>query len=141
MKTKKKKNQKTTSHEKIRTYHTSQPATAYRASLSPLPSTIDFKRLSVFRSRVFGLSNSAWKVVRKRRISVLQKINSRSDRHQAPSTIHAHKKVGEEKVYNRTYNFISIHDCLQSMSNSDDSNICTHLVPQSSLYDGIRLVI
>ena len=66
--------------------------------------------------------------------------NSRSDRHRAPSTLHAQEKVGEKIIY-QTYNFIVIHDRLQSMSNGDDSNVRTHFVPQSSLYDGIRLVI
>ena len=47
---------KTTSHEKLKPLPL---AIAYKAFLSPLPSTNDFKRPSVFRSRVFGLSNSA----------------------------------------------------------------------------------
>ena len=48
----------TTSHEKLDPLPS---AIAYRAFLSPLPSTSDFKSPSVFWSRVFGLSNSAYK--------------------------------------------------------------------------------
>jgi hypothetical protein len=35
-------------------------AIPYSTSLSPLPSTKDFRNPSVFWSRIFGLSNSAW---------------------------------------------------------------------------------